>query len=765
MVIFGGGTYCGEYGFGDVWALSMGGDPVWTRLEPSGAPPEPRIGYRAVFDSARDRILLFGGDGDGSYLNDVWALTLGSSPAWTELTASGALPSARSEPAATYDPVRDRLLVFGGYPSSSGTWMNDTWELSLGGEPAWKEIAPEGTPPPGRPAVAVYDPEWDRMVVISSTESCGGWGPPCQPVTTWALGLAGAPTWEPIAATGTAPGSIFPISHIVHDSLRNRVIVDSVWDHARFGGAFVLTLGATPEWSLLPGVGDPVARRENATMIFDPARDRILLFGGRLSYLIAAFQCTDEFPLYDDTWTLPMSGIAEWSEMLPLSSSLSPGPRSGHTAVYDPPRDRLILFGGLGDHDDNGPPGPPRNDTWTLSLAGASVPWSPIEAEGAAPRGRWGHTAILDPARERMIVFGGVADDGSPLRDTWALSMQGEPAWTELFPVGTPPPGAQGYMSVYDPAGDRMIVTDGLDTWSLSLAGDTAWSEIRAAGAHPPERYQGSAIYDPVRLRLLLFGGKVNLGPSFNDVWALTLGPSPEWSALSPLGTPPAGRGGQATVYDSARDRMVIYGGGITYDDCVASLCSCSPDYTFDAWALDLEPAPAWRKLEPRGKACYLSGQGAKGDPLMLPAIYDSLRDRMVVTRGRATSALVWGDPPLPVSVDLDPDVVNPASRGRWVTGFVETDRFDLSGVDISTIRLAGAVAADQGFAAIGDHDHDGIPDLMLKFPWEAVEALLHPGTNPLELTGSLRTGERFTGVDRIRMISMCLNRLERGCA
>jgi len=77
MVIFGGAAQCGGYGFGDVWALTMGGDPVWTRLEPSGAPPGPRTGYGAVFDPARGRVLIFGGDDGGHYLNDVWALTLG----------------------------------------------------------------------------------------------------------------------------------------------------------------------------------------------------------------------------------------------------------------------------------------------------------------------------------------------------------------------------------------------------------------------------------------------------------------------------------------------------------------------------------------------------------------------------------------------------------------------------------------------------------------------------------------------------------------
>jgi len=303
-------------------------------------------------------------------------------------------------------------------------------------------------------------------------------------------------------------------------------------------------------------------------------------------------------------------------------------------------------------------------------------------------------------------------------------------------------------MSIYDPAGDRMIVTYGASTWALSLGGDPAWTEIATAGAAPPARHQGSAIYDPVHRRLVLFGGE-GAGRFFHDAWALTLGSSPEWIDLAPSGTPPSGRGGQAAVYDSARDRMVIYSGGVTYDDCAGGLCSCSPEYKVDAWSLELRPIPQWTKLQPGGGVCGVTGHGVNGHPVRLPAIYDPLRDRMIIDRGNLTSALVWGAPPLPVSVDLDPDVVNLTNRGRWLTAYVETSELDLS-----SVRLQGSVAIEEGHTAVGDRDGDGIPELMIKFPRAAVDPLLHPGTNLLEVTGSLRTGERFQGTDRVRVIS-----------
>jgi hypothetical protein len=66
-----------------------------------------------------------------------------------------------------YDPVRDRVVIFGGYdagPQEEG-FRNDTWELSLTGTPTWTQLAPTDGPPTARDLIVpVYDPWFDRMV-------------------------------------------------------------------------------------------------------------------------------------------------------------------------------------------------------------------------------------------------------------------------------------------------------------------------------------------------------------------------------------------------------------------------------------------------------------------------------------------------------------------------------------------------------------------------------------------------------------------------
>ena len=65
---------------GDVWELSFSGGPAWSHIVPSGAVPPPRNGHSAIYDPVRDRMIVFGGVDGSTYRNDAWALSLSGSP-------------------------------------------------------------------------------------------------------------------------------------------------------------------------------------------------------------------------------------------------------------------------------------------------------------------------------------------------------------------------------------------------------------------------------------------------------------------------------------------------------------------------------------------------------------------------------------------------------------------------------------------------------------------------------------------------------------
>jgi hypothetical protein len=89
-------------------------------------------------DPVRHRTLVFGGcggpacDRDPAPLaNDLWAYDHRAA-SWSRFHAAGLPPAPRMGAHAFYDPVRDRMLLFGGRRfSSDPTPMLDGWTLTL----------------------------------------------------------------------------------------------------------------------------------------------------------------------------------------------------------------------------------------------------------------------------------------------------------------------------------------------------------------------------------------------------------------------------------------------------------------------------------------------------------------------------------------------------------------------------------------------------------------------------------------------------------
>jgi hypothetical protein len=195
MLVFGGDDGSGS-GRNDVWALSFAGSPAWSLVTPTGSPPPPRHSHTATYDPVNDRMVVFGGDSDFVPLNDAWALSLTGSPAWNVLAPAGTPPSVRDSHTAVFDPVRHRIVVFGG-DDGTGGGFNDVWALSLSGSPAWAELAPAGTPPsPRHFHSAIYDPVRDRMITFEGAPEDGG-----SSLAPWALAWSSVlPVPEDVAA-------------------------------------------------------------------------------------------------------------------------------------------------------------------------------------------------------------------------------------------------------------------------------------------------------------------------------------------------------------------------------------------------------------------------------------------------------------------------------------------------------------------------------------------------------------------------------------
>jgi len=661
---------------GDVWALPLAGAPSWTRLLSEGAGPTSRFAHTAIYQPGQDRVILFGGY-DGVFRNDVWALSLTGTPAWTQLAPLGTPPAARWAHVAAYDAARDRMIVFGGYDGSVS--RNDAWALSLGATPAWTQLTPAGPLPNPRTNIdGVYDGARDQVVVF------GGFDTGTQQFfnDVWTLSLAGTGAWAKLLPSGIAPSPRRDHS-MIYEAARGRVVVFGGSDPLPRNDTYALTLGPAPAWTPIVAVGTQPSGRSAQRAIYDPPRDRMVIFGGEgVGYL-------------NETWGLALGASPAWTQLTGATPQF-PAPRRNFGMAST--GGSILFFGG----DDGGP----RDDTGELTL-GAVPAWVPV-APAVRPTARFGHHAVFDAPRNRVLIFGGY--DGAYLNDVHAFS-QATGSWEPVAASGMPPSGRMYCGLVYDAGRERLLVIGGHpdklnDVWALRLkGGHPAWSQLSPRGTAPSPRFAHSVIYQPARNRVILFGGFDGLYR--NDVWELSLQGAPTWTQLTPAGTPPAGRWAAAVAYDATRDRMVVFGG---YDGVVSRN---------DVWALSLGATPAWTQLAPAGPqpSPRANVEGA----------YDAAGDRFVVMDGFDTSTqqffgeawvLDFGTPASPPAASSTesrlarPGGARLALAGAWpnpAAGGLDI-RYSLEDASPATFELfdtAGrrVLGRDVGPMGAGEHD------------------------------------------------------------
>lgn len=535
MIVYGGNDNTSNYPVGSIWALPLSGEPVWSEISPAGVPPEERENHCAVYDAAAHRMLVLGGTGSSGDLPDSWALSLDPTPAWTQIPAVGDGPRGAIT-GCFVDSARNRVIAI---PAQFELYR--IYQLSLSDPPAWSDLS---TTTPGPAALRdyslTYDPSGDRAIVFGG--EYGGFRD-----QTWELSFSAGNEWRQMEPSGPAPPPQSRHRAVVDPAGARMVIFGGQTSDGRHNDVRALSLHSPPAWSVLVPEDLPPSARSWASAVHDANHDRALVFGG---FSGDSWCC-------DDTWSFRAGDTGDWIELL-AGGSLPPL-RYQHTAIYDPLRDRMIVHGGRA--------GPALSDVWELSLTGDPV-WTELSPQGTPAAARYGHSAIYDPPRDRMIVFAGV--NGSTFGDdneVWALALSGTPAWTRILTQGPLPYPRDFHTAIYDPAGDRMIVFGGQygillnDVWALSLGDTPTWTDLSPASTAPAPaaRKEHSAVYDPDRQRMIILGGLGMNNVLLDDVWAFSLAAPEGWTRLSTRGFPPGPMSRHQAVYDPSRHRMGVF--------------------------------------------------------------------------------------------------------------------------------------------------------------------------------------------------------------
>lgn len=169
-----------------------------------------------------------------------------------------------------------------------------------------------------------------------------------------------------------------------------------------------------------------------------------------------------------------------------------------------------------------------------------------------------------------------------PLTDTWAYDPA-TGAWQAMTPP-TAPPASEGPLA-YDDKADLIIYVATLDgmtfgplseTWAYDYNSDT-WAQLTTNQTPSPGMVGGRMVYDSESDRLIFFGGyDIPHNGYFNETWVFDLA-AKSWTQMAPAVAPP-GTNFQSMVYDSAADRVLMWGS--VSDDRLWSY-----DYNNDTWA------------------------------------------------------------------------------------------------------------------------------------------------------------------------------------
>jgi len=583
LVLFGGATKADAnrtiFQLNDTWEWT---GKSWIQIFPASS-PSARSSHSMVYDSLRDREVVFGGttglDADKAIvvLGDTWAF---HDQNWSRLETPVS-PPARLLAAAAYDPLRDRVILFGGRDVANDIY--DTWEFD---GTTWKQTQATTAGPQIRDPFMTYDAARKEVILLGTTVKNDS-----------EMYRYVNSAWEKLNPAHIPPCVL--LASMTYDSAKSRIVLENG----------VCGTGATPQETWIwDGTDwtkkDVKVKPEQVTgvaMAYDPTRDEVLLFGG---VAVDGLVQGGAFRFHDDDW----SAVTE--------ELLQPGPRSLFVFERDPVRNVTWLFGGHDDQNDfydlwklqggkweqitaadspatcTYPVGafdPDRARLVIVCESGTGYEWDSDKWTKFEPKIRPGSrrfsTVVYDPVLKKTILYGGY-DGLNYHAETWLWDGA---AWKKLT-KGNPKPRALTAM-FYDPAKQKTFVFGGIgrpttddritryaDMWSFE---GTKWTQLKTVPNLPPARYGASTSIDPLSGKVMMFGGKSLTEQYLDEQWAWD---GTTWTKIE-AGNRPSPRMNVGLDSDPSTNRLTLFGGyaGLFHSEL----------WSFDgsSWTLQI-PAP-----------------------------------------------------------------------------------------------------------------------------------------------------------------------------
>lgn len=554
----------------------------WVQRFPAHT-PGGRSTMGMVFDTARNRVVLFGGKNGTTEFNDTWVY---QNDDWTKLDTPNA-PPVREVPGMAYDPIRDRVVVFGGTynllssdgKTSTATARFDTWEFD---GTTWVQRSSDG-PHVSKP-ILQYDPSRNQLLLLGLDENTATLMYQYDPgAGSWTkLTPAALPPCVNEAATAFEPnlGRIL----LTGGTCTTSSVNDETWEWDGTTWAKVDTHGTDP------------ARVFGHVLAFDQSRNLVLEYGGTVAFGLPR----------SNTY---LYGSTVWIEA--DQNGLTPSPRSLFAFTTDPKNNAVWLLGGTTDDALLSDLWRYQNGQWSLVGKLDNQPDSCDTPNGVYDTARqksvfvcggseiyewdgaaWNHpnitnaknkpavrrfaSAVYDETLKKTVLFGGFVDPNYS-DETWTWDGT---AWTR---VKNHPATSRALATMwYDAVQKKTILYGGIgrlttldritrynDMWSFD---GTGWTDMKIT-ATPGSRYGAQSAIDPRTGHLVLFGGLrldtdaagVQKQLYVNDTWEWD---GSAWKQIATATAPPARENGRI-AWDPSRNELTLFGGwgGFLYAD------------------------------------------------------------------------------------------------------------------------------------------------------------------------------------------------------
>jgi len=524
-----------------------------------------RTNHAMAYDPVRDRVVLFGGQYTVSRpLADTWEWD-GTRWRYRRTTRS---PSPRFSHRMAFDHATNKVLLFGGTDGTKN--FQDTWEWD-GAD--WTQLAPKTAPSARCEYSLASDPVRKRVVLfggypygqyLRATQETWEWDG-----NNW---IQRQPKTSPPTRAWHASGYCAKTGRVIMggDALSGHLGTWS-WDGSNwtqqtgalpFPQSAAVTMTGTPNGTVI-AVGNSPATPGNAysTREWNGSQWKTLQAGidrNRVTPVVTR----------DRTHVLLHGGTQvgespNYEDTLVLQQGRwqvahrTPRLRNETTAVHMGSRDEFVLLESNPSH--------PTITTWTLrdgALTAHHTPLAPVPML----RGTFG--VVYHRGLDRVWLYGGFAGS-KPLYDVWLWDGS---TWTVQRASSGPRPG----QVAYDSLRQKVVLLEASGaTWEWHA--NSGWKQLTTTG--PGSRNDYALAYDPARRRTVLFGGMSVTG-YFDETWEWD---GARWRMITTRPRPPARMYGRLT-YVPAYGGLVLIGGIDRKSQCLT-----------DTW---LWNGKAWTQLQ-----------------------------------------------------------------------------------------------------------------------------------------------------------------------